>query len=162
MIVFLESLDGPETPEAPARHPILRLGEKGLAPPVLAVASGDSIRLENATGIYHRLFSYSEANPFDLGVLRRGETRSVDLDAPGVVRIYCSLHPSERAVVFVAPSPHFATFRPPSGYEIRDVPAGRYRLHAWSESAPAPSRTLTVPSGASVSAEISPPAAPAE
>jgi len=160
MIVFLESLDAPGTPEGPARRPVLRLGEKGLVPSVLAVASGDSILLENTTGIYHRLFSYSESNPFDLGVLRRGEARSVGLGAPGVVRIYCSLHPSERAVVFVAPSPHFVTFRPPAGYEIRDVPAGRYRLHAWSESAPAPSRTVTVPSGAAVSAEISPPAAP--
>lgn len=160
MVVFLESLDAPDAPGGPKRHPVLRLGERGLSPAVVAVESGDSIRLENATGIYHRLFSTSESNPFDLGVLRRGEARAVDLAEPGVVRIYCSLHPSERAVVFVAPSPHFATLRPPGGYEIRDVPAGRYRLHAWSESAPAPSRTVEVPPGASVAAEIAPPAAP--
>jgi len=160
MLVYLEPLDPAGVAKTRPRSALLRLGEQGLTPPVLAVASGGSIRLENATGIYHRLFSTSESNPFDLGVLRRAEARSVDLATPGVVRIYCSLHPSERAVVFVVPSPHFATFRPPASYEIRDVPAGRYRLHAWSESAPAPTRTVTVLSGSAVSAEISPPAAP--
>jgi len=160
MVVFLEPLDADDTPERQTRRPILRLGERGIDPPVVAVASGDSIALENATGIYHRPFSTSESNPFDLGTLRRGETRSVDLVSPGVVRIYCSLHPSERAVVFVTPSSHFVTFRPPAGYEIRNVPSGRYRLHAWSEGAAASSRTLTVPSGKAVTAEISPPAAP--
>jgi len=160
MIVFLEPLDAEGTPERQARRFVLRLGERGIEPPLLAVASGDSIGLQNATGIYHRPFSTSESNPFDLGTLRRGETKSVDLVSAGVVRVYCSLHPSERAVVFVAPSSHFATLRPPAGYEIRNVPAGRYRLHAWSEGAAAASRTLTVPSGKAVTAEISPPAAP--
>jgi plastocyanin len=160
MLVFLESLDAEGATQTQVRRPVLRLGDQGLAPAVLALASGDRVRLVNASGIYHRLFSTSESNPFDLGVLRRGEARSIELGAPGVVRVYCSLHPSERAVLFVAPSPHFAIFQPPAGYEIRGVPAGRYRLHAWSENAPAPSRMLTVPSGAAVSAEISPPAAP--
>ena len=160
MVVFLEPLDTTAAPSTQARRAVLRLGEQGLVPAVLAVAVGDSVRLANDTGIYHRLFSYSESHPFDLGVLRRGDTRSIDLSTPGVVRIYCSLHPAERAVVYIAPSPYFATFRPPARFEIRDVPAGRYRLHAWSERAPATSRTVTVPPGASVAAEIAaPPAA---
>lgn len=154
LFVFLEPLDAAAAPAAPAQQALLSLGEQGLAPSVLAVAAGSSVRLANETGIYHRVFSYSESNPFDLGVLRRGETRSIELGTPGVVRIYCSLHPSERAVVFIAPSPYFATFRPPGGYEIRGVPPGRYRVHARSESAPAPIRTVTVRSGASVAVEI--------
>ena len=154
MIAFLEPLDAAAPPPMQARRGVLRLGERGLAPAVLAVAAGDSVVLENDTAIYHRLFSYSEPNPFDLGILRRGDTRSIDLTTAGVVRIYCSLHPTERAVIFIAPSPYFATFQPPAPYEIRDVPPGRYRLHAWSESAPATSRPVTVPSGASVAAEI--------
>jgi plastocyanin len=158
MVVFLEPLDADDTPLRQARRPVVRLGERGIEPPALAVTSGDSIGVENATGIYHRPFSTSESNPFNLGTLRGGETRSVELVSPGVVRIYCSLHPSERAVVFVTPSSHFVTFLPPAGYEIRNVPSGRYRLHAWSEGTPAATRTLTVPSGKAVTAEISPPA----
>jgi hypothetical protein len=78
----------------------------------------------------------------------------VQFHEPGLVRIYCSLHPSERAVVFVAPSPYFATFRPPGSYEIRDVPPGRYRLHAWSESISAEARAVTVQPGAAVAVGI--------
>ena len=154
LLVFLEPLDAARAPAKKRPRPVLRSSQDGLAPAVLAVSAGQSIRFANDSEIYHRIFSYSESNRFDLGVVRRGEGRSIALQHPGVVRIYCSLHPTERAVVFVAPSPYFATFRPPDSYEIRDVPPGRYRLHAWSESASATTRAVTVPSGASVAAEI--------
>jgi plastocyanin len=154
ILVFLEPLE-PATVRAPgARSAVLRSGEHELAPAVLAVQAGDSLRFTNDTEIYHRIFSYSESNPFDLGVMRRGDARSVRLAKPGIVRIYCSLHPAERATVFVAPYPHFATFQPPAGYEIRDVPPGRYRLHAWGEGAAPTSQPVTVLPGAAVAAEV--------
>jgi len=154
LLVFLEPLDAAGALAGQQPRPVLRSSQHGLAPAVLAVSAGQSIRFENQSEIYHRIFSYSESNRFDLGVVRRGEARSIALRQPGVVRIYCSLHPAERAVVFVAPSPYFATFRPPGSYEIRDVPPGRYRLHAWSESSSATTRAVTVGSGESVEAEI--------
>jgi plastocyanin len=154
ILVFLEPLD-PAAVRAPeARSSALHSGEHELAPAVLAVSAGDSLRFANDAEIYHRIFSYSESNPFDLGVMRRGEARSIRLANPGIVRIYCSLHPAERATVFVAPSPYFATFRPPAGYEIRDVPPGRYRLHVWGEGAPRTSQPVTVLSGTAVAAEV--------
>jgi len=154
LLVFLEPLEATARPAKQRPRAVLHASDSGLSPAVLAVSAGESIRLANSSRIYHRIFSYSESNPFDLGVVRRGEKRAIALGNPGVVRIYCSLHPAERAVVFVAPSPYFATFRPPNSYEIRDVPPGRYRLHAWSESASAATRAVTVPPGASVAAEI--------
>jgi hypothetical protein len=162
VLVFLEPLDGAGAPASGAPEPLLRPGEHGLAPAVLAVPAGGSIRFANEGGIYHRIFSYSAPNRFDLGVVRGGESRSVELREPGVVRIYCSLHPAERAVVFVAPSPYFATFRPPEPYEIHGVPPGRYRLHAWSEHGATAARAVTVRSGASVAAEIAARPAPPE
>jgi plastocyanin len=155
MLVYLEPLDPNGAPAKAAQAPVLRPGDGGLAPAVLAVPAGESVRFANPTDIHHRIFSYSESNAFDLGVVRRGETRSIELSNPGVVQIYCKLHPGERAVVFVAPSPYFAAFRPPRAYEIRDVPPGRYRLHAWSEGAAAATgRAVTVRPGATVAAEI--------
>jgi plastocyanin len=154
LLVFLEPLDAASAPAERAPRPILRSGEHGLAPAALAVPAGGSIRFANESAIYHHIFSYSEPNRFDLGVVRRGEARTIELRHPGVVRVYCRLHPAERAVVFVAPSPYFATFQPPAPYEIRQVPPGRYRLHAWSENGAAAGPALTVPSGASVAAEI--------
>ncbi len=165
LLVFLEPLDATRAPAKEGKRPVLRSSQDGLAPAVLAVSAGQSIRFANESPIYHHIFSYSESNPFDLDVVRRGEERSIELRHPGVVRIYCSLHPTERAVVFVAPSPYFATFHPPGSYEIRDVPPGRYRVHAWSESGSesggAATGAVTVRSGATVAAEIAyGPAAP--
>jgi hypothetical protein len=154
MLVFLEPLDAASPAAGPGPDGVLLASDRGLSPAALAVAVDQSVRFANEADLYHRLFSYSESNAFDLGVLRRGESRSLQFHEPGLVRIYCSLHPSERAVVFVAPSPYFATFRPPGFYEIRDVPPGRYRLHAWSESLAAEARAVTVQSGAAVAVGI--------
>jgi hypothetical protein len=154
MLVFLEPLD-PRSPAAgPGLDGVLLASDRGLSPAALAVAVDQPVRFANQADLYHRLFSYSESNAFDLGVLRRGESKSLQFRKPGLVRIYCSLHPSERAVVFVAPSPYFATFRPPGSYEIRDVPPGRYRLHAWSEGVAAEARAVTVQPGAAVAVGI--------
>jgi hypothetical protein len=147
MAVFLEPLDADPPLAVPAPAPVVRPGEHGLAPAALAIAAGGSVRFANDGPIYHRIFSYSEANPFELGTLRRGEEKSVRFARPGVVHLYCSLHPSERAVLFVAPSPYFATFHPPEAYEIPEVPPGRYRLHALGVGLGAKARAVTVRSG---------------
>ncbi len=154
LLVFLEPLDAASPPAEPGAVGVVRASERGLAPAVLAVAAGQSVRFANDAELYHRPFSYSESNAFDVGVLRRGDSKSVRFQHAGVVRVYCSLHPSEGAVVFVAPSPYFATFQPPGSYEIRDVPPGRYRLRAWSESAAAEARAVTVRPGAAVAVGI--------
>lgn len=154
MLVFLEPLDAASPAAGPGPDGVVLASDRGLSPAALAVAVDQSVRFTNRADLYHRLFSYSESNAFDLGVLRRGESKSLQFRKPGVVRIYCSLHPSERAIVFVAPSPYFATFRPPGSYEIRDVPPGRYRLHAWSESVASEARAVTVQPGAAVAVGI--------
>jgi hypothetical protein len=154
MLVFLEPLDAASPAAGPGPDGVMLASDRGLSPAVLAVAVDRSVQFANQADLYHRLFSYSEANSFDLGVLRRGDSKSRQFRTPGVVRIYCSLHPLERAVVFVAPSPYFATFRPPASYEIRDVPPGRYRLRAWGESVVSEARAVTVQPGAAVAVGI--------
>jgi hypothetical protein len=79
--------------------------------------------------------------------MHRGNATSVRLEHPGVVHIYCSLHPWERATVFVAPSPWFAVGQLPDPYEIPDVPAGRYRLKVWGEGIQGVTREVTVRGG---------------
>lgn len=154
MLVFLEPLDGQPSGGPPDLPVLLRSTDRGLEPPILATGARGAVRFENDASIYHHLFSYSESNPFDLGLLRRGETRSLALRGPGVVRIYCKLHPGEGALLFVAPSEHFTVFEPPKPWEIVGVPPGRYRVGAWGETWSAHGRTITVRSGASVATEI--------
>jgi plastocyanin len=153
MLVFLEPLDAAGPPAEPAPPAVVRASARGIAPALLAVAVGGSVRFENDANLYHRLFSYSEPNVFDL-VLHVGNSKTVPFRKPGVVRVYCSLHPAEGAVVFVSPSRWFTTFRPSEPYEIRDVPPGRYRLGAFGEGMTAEARNVTIQPGVEASVEI--------
>ena len=60
--------------------------------------------MPNDDVIFHNVFSYSTPNDFDLGLYPRGESRAKTFQYPGVVRIYCSIHESMNATIFVAPS----------------------------------------------------------
>ncbi len=149
-------LGEPERPQPAPGAPVALLSRAadGFSPSRLAVATGQPVELTSRDGIHHSFFSYSEPNQFDLGLLRTGETVRIAFAHPGLVHVYCSLHPDEEASIFVAPSPWFATVQAPGTYAIRDVPPGSYGLHAWSEERQPTRREVTIRSGESTSVEI--------
>jgi hypothetical protein len=55
--------------------------------------------------------------------------------APGVVRVYCNIHPQMSAVVLVRDNPFFTKAARDGAFAIDEVPAGRYTLKAWHERA---------------------------
>jgi plastocyanin len=59
----------------------------------LKVKAGDSVRFTNDDPVPHNVISVSPSNPFDLGVFRKGESKSVVLGKPGAVDVECSIHP---------------------------------------------------------------------
>jgi plastocyanin len=59
----------------------------------LKVKAGDSVRFVNDDPVPHNVISVSAANPFDLGVFKKGEAKSVTLAKPGPVDVECSIHP---------------------------------------------------------------------
>jgi plastocyanin len=140
---------------APKKEVAIRRRDQRFSPSFVVVTAGQSVRFNNEDEIYHRIFSYSESNRFDLGILRRGSSKTVTLEHPGAVRFYCSLHPGERGTIFVAPSPYFDTIYPPDTYEIRGVPPGRYRLRTWTETMPGVARLVAVHGGKSTPIELS-------
>jgi plastocyanin len=142
--VFLESLDGRGVVPAAATKPLLRQRNARFDPEFLVVVAGQSVRVANDDTIFHNVFSFSRPNDFDLGVYPSGESRSVLLAHPGVVKVYCSIHESMNATVLVTPSPWYAGVSATGDYRIPNVPPGRYRLTAWNERLPAATRTLSV------------------
>jgi plastocyanin len=148
-------LDAPDDEAAPRRGvATLRRDAEGFSPPLLAVGLGQPVELQSADGIHHRFFSYSRPNQFDVGLVRSGESARVAFSEPGLVQVYCSLHPGEQASIFVVPSPYYTAVQAPGPYAIRGVPPGSYALHAWSESHALSSRRVTVRSGRATSIEI--------
>jgi plastocyanin len=155
MVVYLERLDGRGQGWTPNQVAMVRQRSDNSFTPFLVVTVGQTVQFPKKDEIYHRIFSYSQHNAFDLGVIRQGGSKAITFEHPGVVRFYCSLHPWEGGIIFVAPSPYFDILELPGTYEIQHVPPGRYRLRTWSETLPSVEKTVTIRGGSSTSIGIS-------
>lgn len=108
---------------------------KTLLPHVLAVPVGSTVNFPNEDPISHNLFSLTSSNQFDLGLYRAGPGKSHTFNAPGIVNVYCNVHPQMSAVIHVLSTPYFAFADPRGSFTFADVPPGRYDLVAWNEQA---------------------------
>lgn len=136
VVVFLERLGSPLEYPVPSEVPRIRQRHARFEPPFLAVPAGTRVEMPNDDVIFHNVFSYSTPNDFDLGTYPGGASRKVQMRYAGVVRIYCSIHESMNATIFIAPSPLFAVTSVGGSFAIENVPAGRYRLRAWAMRMP--------------------------
>ncbi len=127
-----EPADGRPPKTAATTAEMLTRG-KMLSPHVLAIPVGSTVTFPNDDPISHNLFSLSPHNAFDLGLYRRGSGKSHKFETPGMVNVYCNVHPNMSAVIWVMDTPYYAFADPTGAYSISDVPAGRYRLVAWNE-----------------------------
>ena len=130
--------------EIPQEIPTIRQRDAGFDPSFLVVTAGQTIALPNMDDIFHNVFSHSRPNDFDLGLYPKGEARFVTLRFPGFVRLYCSIHESMSADVFVAPTPFWALADADGSFQIDDVPVGRYSLRTWSRRLPSTTRRIQV------------------
>ena len=106
---------------------------KMLIPHVLAIPVGSTVNFPNEDPISHNLFSLSSPNQFDLGLYRAGAGKSHTFAAPGIVSVYCNVHPNMSSVIHVLNTPYYAFADANGNFSIPDVPAGRYDLIAWNE-----------------------------
>lgn len=131
-------LDAPAT-VATAAKPVtveIAITDKTYAPHVVVVPLGSTVRFPNHDPFNHNVFSVSEPNSFDLGLYGRGEAKSYTFEHPGLVRVYCNVHPRMVAYVLVMANRYYAQPASDGSFSITDVPAGRYRLHVWHERIP--------------------------
>ena len=85
--------------------------------------------------VEHNVFSNSEAKKFDLGLYKPGDSvEPVEFDTPGAVRLRCSIHRYMDGVVYVTPTPWFATVGKDGQFSMAGVPPGDYRLKTWQRS----------------------------
>lgn len=105
--------------------------DTAFAPAGLVVPVGSTVRFPNHDPFFHNVFSYSSAARFDLGRYGRGESKDVTFDEPGIVKIYCEVHESMRAVVVVTPNRHHAVVGEDGSFRLDGVPAGRHTVVVW-------------------------------
>jgi plastocyanin len=119
-------------PKRPGSTFTMTTRSKAFLPHVLAVPAGSTIGFPNEDPISHNLFSLTPGHTFDLGLYRKGPGKAEKFETPGVVNIYCNIHPNMSAVVHVMQTPYYG-FADANGDYSFDVPAGKYRVTAWNE-----------------------------
>ena len=134
-VLYLESPASPATAAKPVTIEIA-ITDKTYAPHVVVVPVGSTVRFPNHDPFNHNVFSLSEPNTFDLGLYGRGEVKSQTFEHPGLVRVYCNVHPRMVAYVLVMENRYYAQPGSDGSFTIDNVPAGRYRLHVWHERIP--------------------------
>src|ERR1700722_9668373 len=131
--VWLVPLDSAATaPQRPTgAEPRLIQRNKTFEPHLLVVQAGTVVQFPNEDPFFHNVFSIFDGKRFDLGLYEAGTTRSVRFDRPGVSFLFCNIHQEMSAVVLAVDGPYFNVSNQAGHIVIRDVPAGRYRLHVW-------------------------------
>jgi plastocyanin len=156
VVVYLEAAPGlarspgkiaPSASRAPLEHGVLDTStnrvmkpemeqhDRRFVPDLLVVPAGESISFPNFDPIFHNVFSLSKAKSFDLGNYPKGQTRWITFPSPGIVSVYCHLHPNMTASIVVTPN-QWSTVADASGnFALRDVPPGTYTAVAWHRAA---------------------------
>ena len=151
-VVYLEPLTHAEATEteAPARHRLSALLNTRFA----IVRAGLSLKLENDTPVFHRIFSRSAPNAFELESLKSGSSVSLPVLERGEIHLYCSLHPSEDAILLALSSPWAALVDTSGSFRIEGVREGTYRVIAWDDGAVRASATIHVRRGAALAIDL--------
>jgi hypothetical protein len=152
-LVWLEPLTGRVPKPLPAKFQMVTRG-KMVVPHVLAIPLGSTVEFPNDDPISHNLFSLSSNNPFDLGLYRRGAGKAQRFDTPGLVNVYCNVHPNMSAVIQVMSTPYYGFADQGGNYVLANVPAGRYRLVAWNEQGGQIDSPIEIASAGTVSGNV--------
>lgn len=134
VVIYLEGAI-PQAKTAPSNAAEIQQIDRHFLPDLVVVPAGSTVSFPNMDPIFHNIYSLSKAKSFDLGAYDKGQTRRVSFPRPGIVDIYCHLHPNMAATVVVTPNRYYARPDRAGHYQIDNVPAGHYTLVAWHRSA---------------------------
>jgi len=132
VVVWLEPLEEKTNPK-PTRAPTILHKNKTFVPHVLAVEVGTKVAFPNRDPFFHNAFSNYDGQIFDIGLHAPGTTREVTFRRPGVVRVFCNIHPTMSAVVVVVDTPYFAVSDASGKFSVPEVPPGEYELRVFHE-----------------------------
>jgi plastocyanin len=117
-------------------------------PKLLPIVAGQTVVFPNFDRLYHNVFSVSPVKPFDLGQYRSTDPpRSVVFETPGLVPVYCNIHPHMISYLVVLENRAYAVTGADGRFEIEGAPAGPVTVNAWIPGAARVSQQLTLAEG---------------
>jgi plastocyanin len=139
VVIYLVKLDGDKAGDqgvydAPA---MLDVSQKGgvFEPSFAVLVRNQKVKFLNdeEKEISHNVYFLGDIEA-DLGIFDQGDNREHTFEEAGEVSVHCSIHKRMDAKFYIAPSPAFAIVEADAdSFEIKDVPAGKYRLHTWQK-----------------------------
>lgn len=106
-------------------------------PDVLVVRAGTKVEFPNGDEVLHNVFSSTPGAVFDLGLYREGASEGHVMLRPGIVKVFCNIHPKMASVVLVVPGRLVAETRD-GRYVLGGVPPGKHKVAVWTLGAPQP------------------------
>ncbi len=158
VVVYLEGAMSIEMEDSliaapPAVHAIRQVN-KVFTPAVSAVVRGTEVSFPNDDMIFHNVFSLSKAKRFDLGLYKSGTSKSITLTRPGIIDVYCNIHPEMAAKILVLDNPHFAVTGADGKFTIAGVAPGTYPYVAWQARGEAVRGEVTITAGGEARLEL--------
>lgn len=151
VFVSIEGVTGEfKAPETPAL-----LDQVGCryVPHVLWVMVGQKLKIRSSDATTHNIKAQPKSNKeFNITQSKKGEETEVCFDKPErAISVSCNVHTWMQGFIFVTPHPFNAVTDENGTFEIKGVPAGKYKIKAWHETLGEREQDLTVEEGKSVS-----------
>jgi plastocyanin len=145
---------GFKEPPANKTETIKQQGRR-FVPDLVAITAGDRVAFPNDDPFLHNVFSQSSARKFDLGSYRRGEQKDKEFPDPGVVDVYCNIHPEMAATILVLPNRRHTRAGRDGRFSLDGVPPGTWTVFAYTRRAVKPaSARVTVTAGAEATVDL--------
>lgn len=132
VVVYLEG--GSASASAEPGTAEMEQQNRRFSPDLVVIPAGSSISFPNFDPIFHNVFSLSKAKSFDLGNYSKGQTRMVTFPKPGIVAVYCHLHPNMAGTIIVTPNQWGVRVDARGQYILAGVPPGKYTVVAWHKT----------------------------
>jgi len=153
-VVYLDTAPRSAFEERETSRAVMDQRNERFVPRLLAVMVGTIVDFPNSDRTYHNVFSLSRAQRFDLGRYAAGRSKSVRMDRPGVVRVFCDIHSHMNAFILVFNHRFFSVTDDEGRFELPMVPAGTYSVVGWYEGEVRITRPVQVAPGAWTDTEL--------
>ncbi len=151
VIVYLSGFRDPP----PDRVAELDQRNESFSPRLLPIVAGQKVLFPNRDPIYHNVFSVSPVQSFDLGQYKASDLpREVAFDRPGLVPVFCNIHPHMIAYVVVLENRAYAVTDEDGRFALEGVPPGDHVLHAWTPGAQRVSRPVEIRPGEEIAIQL--------
>jgi plastocyanin len=97
--------------------------------PHVQVIQQGKIAVLNSDPVLHNTHGfYGKRTAFNLALPNQGQSIDVDLPRPGTVRVECDAHGWMLGWIYVVDNPYYAISGDNGGFEIADIPPGKYTV----------------------------------